>query len=237
MYTVQQFKNDVDFVFDIHRLQTGRVPFVVCKFNPYAFPDTRVNHYLVKSRTSSDYVFGEIDHPNISLLVGQSEHFCFKSSIDIRERYCYITVDQGWVEPGQALRQPGWHLDGLQGDEVATKVPGDIKFIWSDTLPTQFTDQGFDTNGLDVSKHNVFKWIEDRVDPSRVFCKDNNNLLAITSYHPHAAGIATERVYRRFVKVSYSYVPITSTRMTINPGIVYDYECHITKGEIPAHLV
>ena len=58
-------------------------------------------------------------------------------SVNTRERYVCVTVDQGMLKPGGTLPTAGFHTDGLQSDEYSVKMPGDFQTISSDAAPTQ----------------------------------------------------------------------------------------------------
>ena len=134
------------------------------------------------------------------------------------------------------LRAPGWHIDGLQGDEVPVKLPVDFQVIWSNAVPTEYTTGPFDIDGVSMSTHNIFDHIAKQIDESDVVAMESNLAYMHSAYLVHRAAVAKERVYRRFVRVNVTHVPVTSTNMTINPDMTYHYPIHSTTGAIPAHL-
>ena len=224
--------------FDLKFLEQSQYPSAVGFFDPdpVDFPkDCRVLHYQVKARNTSDLVLGELEW--LRSFISESYHRARLQGVDTDGRYTYVTVDQGLVEAGGTLRTAGWHIDGLQGDEVPVKVPGDCQFIWSDAVPTEFVTHPFSVDGIDVSKHNVFDRLAVQVRESRIRKFTPGFVMLHNSYLVHRAGVAEETTYRRFVRVSHSYVPVTSVKMTINPDMEYDFPVHTTSGEIPAHLM
>lgn len=233
---IAEFKAETESVFDLNNLEKERSPIDIGEFNFESFTDKRVNHYCIKSSESDEYVYGEIDSDEFRHFVQLVESRAVEMGFDIKTRYCFVTIDQGWVEPDHTLREPGWHLDGLQGDEAPDKKAADLQFIWSDRLPTTFTSQKFDVKGLDSSTYNVFKWIGKQIDPEQIVETQAFHVYAMNTYHAHKAMAAKEKVYRRFVRVSYTFIPVTSKRMTINPDMTYNYEYHRTTGEIPSYL-
>lgn len=233
---IAEFRAETETVFDLSHLEKGRSPFDVGEFKFESFTDKRVNHYCIKSSDSEEYTFGEIDSDEFRRFIRDVEARALEMGFDVKNRYCFVTIDQGWVEPDETLRDPGWHLDGLQGDEVPIKKASDLQFVWSDSLPTTFTAQKFDVKGLDPSVHNVFNWIGKQVNANEIVQTQPFHIYAMNSYHAHKATEAKERIYRRFIRVSYTFIPVTSKRMTVNPNMKYNYEIHQTTGEIPSYL-
>ncbi len=233
---VAEFRAETEKVFDLSNLEKERSPIDVGEFNFETFTDKRVNHYCIKSSEGDEYIYGEIDSDEFRSFIRLTESRALEMGFDIKNRYCFVTIDQGWVEPDHTLREPGWHLDGLQGDEVPEKKAVDLQFIWSDSLPTTFTSQKFDVGGLNPSIHNVFKWIGEQIDPKQIVETQPLHIYAMNTYHAHKATGAKEKIYRRFVRVSYTFIPVTSKRMTTNPEMKYNYEYHKSTGEIPSYL-
>ena len=233
---IKEFKNETENIFNLNNLEKGRLPLDVGEFEFESFTDKRVNHYCIKSSDSEEYVFGEIDSEEFRRFIGLIEAYVSKIGLDVKNRYCFVTIDQGLVELDHTLRDPDWHLDGMQGDEVLKKRPTDLQFIWSDSLPTTFTSQKFDVRGFDPSVHNIFKWIGKQIDPEQVIETQPFHIYAMNAYHAHKATEAKETIYRRFVRVSYTFVPITSKRMIVNPDMKYNYKIQQTTGEIPSYL-
>ncbi|MDB5254153.1 MAG: hypothetical protein JWL80_219 [Parcubacteria group bacterium] len=235
-YTIEQFKKEVNSIFNLDFLKLGRKPIDLGKYMFESFSNLRVNHYLIKSNDSEIYNFGEIDEKDIGDFVNFAKSKCSEMGIDLTNRYCFLTLDQGWVEPGTTLRADGWHIDGMQGDEIEVKKLADIELIWSDCLPTSFTSQAFDITDMNPSVHNIFNWLGKQIDESQIVIPDPFHLYAINSYHVHAATKAIEKTYRRFIRLAYTQTPVTSVKMTVNPQMSYNYSHHVTSGEIPAYL-
>lgn len=175
-YSTEEFKSEIQLVFNLKFLKKERCPIDIGEYKFSSFPETRVNHYLIRSNDSDEFNFGEIDNKEIKDFV----NFVFKNSLDLglnlKNRYCFLTIDQGWLEPHQTLRNDGWHLDGLQGDEVPVKKLADCEFIWSDCLSTTFANQEINTEGLDMSSHNVFNWIKNQIRETSIFPTQSNHI-------------------------------------------------------------
>ena len=236
MYSTEKFVEEVSSNFDLRFLSQSRIPIEAGSFLFNALPNVRLNHYMVKLNNSDEYQFGELDTSEVKEFIG----ICLKKlnelNLPVTDRYCYITLDQKWVEKDKTQRTPGWHIDGMQGDEVTKKVPGDITFLWCNVLPTKFTNQSFETTNLDPSTQNVFNYLSRQVSESSIISAEANKIYMVGPYHVHEASEATEKVYRIFLRVSYTNTPITSIKMTLNERIKYNYEYHTTSGKIPEHL-
>lgn len=236
MYSDDNYREEVSSVFDLNFLARERVPIEVGSFRFLHLPEGRLNHYMVKLNNSDDYVLGNLNNNEIKEFIGLCLDKLGQLMLSVSERYCYITLDQKWVEKDKTQRTPGWHIDGMQGDEVRVKVPGDITFLWCNTLPTKFANQSFEISNLDPSTQNVFKHLSAQVRESSVMSAQENKIYLVGPYHVHEASEAKEKVFRSFLRLSYTNTPITSTKMTLNPEIKYNYEYHTTSGNIPGYL-
>lgn len=156
---------------------------------------------------------------------------------DIDERYVYLTVDNKPVGLGESQRVGGWHLDGLQGDEVPEKLNNCFQFLWVSDVPTEFCKQSFDSNGLDVSKHNIFDSLGSQVEDKNCFTIKAKQTYLMHCYHLHRATQATKDTERLFLRLYISHCPVTRKGATINPLIEYPFTPHVASGEIPSHLL
>lgn len=232
------FKQEVNNIFNLKYLKYTREPIEVSSFMFDKFSNKRVNHYMIKSNIDNDFTFGEFKNDTeiikfIKICIDE----CIKLGIDWSNRWCYLTIDQLWVDAGKSQREFGWHIDGMQGDEVVKKVDADFQFIWADATPTKFCTKVFDIEGLDPSKHNVFNWLGRQTEEKYCYLLDKYKIYLMNPYHVHSATISDKVQYRRFIRLSFTKTPITSIKMTINPDIKYNYEIHKTSGNIPKHLI
>ncbi len=235
-YSTEQLKQEVESIFNLDYLKQERAPIDSGEYKFNSFPGMRANHYLIKSSDSSDYFFGDFKNTEIENFVKLVSNKLSELGLEDKGRYCFMTIDQGWVESGKTLRVEGWHLDGLQGDGVRVKKPADFEFLWFDCLPTLFATQKFDIDGLNLSTHNIFNWLGKRVDSTKILETKPFRIYGINPYHVHRANEAKGRIYRRFIRLAYTYIPVTSVRMTVNPEMKYNYDYHTTSGEIPDYL-
>jgi len=231
------FRVETQNIFNLDYLKFTREPIEVCDFDFKSFVKERVNHYMIKSNNSDEFIFGELGYSDeIKLFVKMCYDEAKEIGLDTRGRYCFITIDQKIVEPGKTQREFVWHIDGLQGEEVGDKKPADYQFIWADETPTKFCTQTFEVDDIDVKTHNVFKWVGHQVRDSNCYLLDKKKIYLMNSYHVHTATKTDKTIYRKFIRVSFTNTPITSIKMSVNPDISYNYDIHVTSGNIPTHL-
>lgn len=152
-------------------------------------------------------------------------------------RYTYLTIDTAPVKKGEYQRTPGWHVDGLQGDEVPIKQQSDTIFTWCDVLPFEYAAQTFPLPAyVNMSDYNIFEILGSLVQPEHIRQTEPKTLYCMDSYCVHRGVPASEDTDRTFVRLCYTDIPVTSTKMTLNPEMDYDYAIHTTSGEIPKHL-
>lgn len=232
------FKKETESTFDLSYLEFTREPIEVASFSFNQFTDKRVNHYMLKNNDESTFSFGDFEEDSeITKFVNLCVDECKRLNLDWQNRWCYLTIDQMLVEKGKSQREFGWHIDGMQGDEVAQKVPADFQFIWADATPTKFCTKTFNIEGLDPSKHNVFNWLGRQTEERFCYTLDKFKIYLMNAYHVHSATISDIVQYRRFVRLSFTNTPITSVKMTVNPAIKYNYQIHKTTGNIPKNLI
>jgi len=231
------FVKETQTPFNLKHLKFTREPVDVGSFNFGDLGDTRVNHYMVKTNNSSEFILGELEE------FGDIRHFidqCYSSAnemgLDPDNRYAYLTIDQMQVNAGKSQRESGWHIDGMQGTEVPEKKNADFQFIWADRTPTRFCTMTFNMEGVDEAVHNIFRWVGKQVDENLCYYLKANEIYLMNAYHVHTAVRTTKPVFRRFARLSFTNTPITSVRMTKNPAIEYNYQIGTTTGAIPSHL-
>lgn len=119
------------------------------------------------------------------------------------EFYCYMTVDQGLVPPGNLQREAPCHVDGFQGARWQPKLRINHTYTVSDCLPTAYYVQPFDLSALDMARHNAF-WEMNRqvaaTDSAHEWHADPWELTLMDAYTVHRgapAEVATRRVWVR----------------------------------------
>ncbi len=198
---------------------------------------SRVNHMLVKN-PHGHFVIPKCISAKVSELINR----CFENAkangiADVDSRYVYLTYDNADVEPGKTQREPGYHIDGMQGDEVPEKVNACFQYIWTSGLPTVFCNQAFDAGGLDPSVHNYFTSLSGQVDETKTFEIKSGSVYFMNPYMVHRGQVARVLTKRVFLRVYFSHLPITSAKATINPDIDYLFAAHSSTGNIPLSLI
>jgi len=231
------FVKETQTPFDLKHLRFTREPIELRSFNFGDLGDTRVNHFMVKTANSSEFILGGLEkYPEIKKFISECYDYANDMGLDTNNRYGYITIDQMEVKADKSQRETGWHIDGMQGTEVPYKKNVDFQFIWADQTPTKFCTMTFNMEGANEAKHNIFKWVGKQVDENLCYYLQANKVYLMNAYHVHTATKSSRLVFRKFVRLSFTNTPITSVRMTINPAMEYDYEIGTTTGAIPSHL-
>lgn len=238
--SVHKLREQVNREFDLSQLSTSNEPIWTHNFSlPVDFPrEQRVNHFMIKSPVSCM----ELDQFN-NTPIAEFVNLCLieakRLGLSIEDRYIYLTLDQGKVNKSQTLRDPGWHIDGLQGEEVPVKKLADFQFIWTNALPTVFAVKPFNIDGIDLSKHNVFTWVSRQIEEKEdtIISFPPGAVVLMNQYHVHRASEAHESLFRTFIRLSFTQTPVTSIKMTVNPSIQYNYKYHQTAGDIPKNLI
>ncbi len=142
------------------------------------------------------------------------------------EYYCYLTVDQGEVQPGRLQREAPCHVDGFQGARCTPKVRINHSYVVSDLVPTVYYEQPFDFSKLDESKHNFF-WEMNRqvalTDSAHSWSPQPCELSIMDAYTVHRGDLASERVYRTWVRLSFEVRIFDRLGNAHNPMFKYDW--------------
>ena len=231
-----------DRIFSVRNIDVfgNTMPQLVVNIKDIEMPtDYRVNHFLLKNNDDTEPSLSCIKHKDVSDFIHLCLEFALKNGLPIQDRYWYLTVDQGLVTSGHTLREMGWHIDGMQGKEVPHKKPGDFQFIWSNVLQTEFCKQIFDTTDLNPDIHNVFTFLGKQVDENNIYSFNDGDIVLMHCYHVHRSKVymGDTQVYRKFVRLSFTHTPITSTKLIINDDMKYNYTIHTTDGNIPTDLI
>jgi len=158
-----------------------------------------------------------------------------KINPDWQDYHCYLTINQGTIQPGKTQRNPGVHFDGMQGVRYTEKLKVCHQYLVSSALPTTFYVQPFDTSQLNPDTHNWFKAFESQVREENRFNPKPFELVLLTVYCPHAAKTAEKPTERTFVRVEFSLKQFNrlgnSTNPQLNTGWTYEAQ------PIPKHLI
>jgi hypothetical protein len=196
----------------------------------------RINNMLIKLK-GQPVQLPEGVSKGISDWVGSCLNVANDVCDDMEQRYAYLTIDNQPVMSGNSQRSEGWHLDGLQGDEVPNKFNNCFQFLWVSNTPTEFCQQSFEPSGLDVSKHNIFKAIGRQVRYENCFKIKSRHTYLMHCFHAHRATKSACDTDRLFLRLYISHCPVTSVRATLNARIKYPFKPHVTTGQVPEHLL
>lgn len=236
-YIGVQFRGEMHDPFSLHKLKRKHRPVALGSVVYKPKNAIRVNHLLIKLKHSDEIILPEGTDPEIFRFIEDCVESSKINNFPMYRRFMYLTVDNKFVKKGESQRTRGWHLDGLQGEEVPLKKPACYQYVWMNKLPFKFTTQDFIINGMDLSRHNIFDSLGAQVYPESVASVHTNQLYLMNPYLLHQAAIADEDIDDRlFMRLYVSELPITSVKMTINPKIEYPYEVHSTTGQIPDNL-
>lgn len=142
------------------------------------------------------------------------------------EYFCYLTVDQGWVQPDTLQREAPCHVDGFQGPRQSkTKI--NHTYVVSDEVPTTYYIQPFDLSHLDEARHNFF-WEMNKIvaedNSNRAWRPEKNEINLIDAYTVHRGSEATQRVYRTWIRLSFEVRVFDRLGNAHNPLFSYDWE-------------
>lgn len=142
------------------------------------------------------------------------------------EYYCYMTVDGGYVNPGDLQREASCHVDGFQGPRWNPKVRCNHTYTVSNVLPTVFYVQPFNFDELDDSKHNFFFEMNHQVqqtDSASAWQSQPFEITLMDCYTVHRGSEATERVFRYFIRLSFEVRIFDRLGNAHNPLFAYDW--------------
>ncbi|MBI5202951.1 MAG: hypothetical protein HY925_15275, partial [Elusimicrobia bacterium] len=148
--------------------------------------------------------------------------------------YAYLTVDQGWVKPGETHRKPGIHIDGVQGARYPVKLVPEHTYSASDALGTVFYDQSFDLRGLDPARQHVHAELERQALEENAVSAEDYGIYFWDSYSVHRADVARAPMLRKFVRVEFSRKIYDSIGDTRSP--LFEYRWTPVSRPIPAEL-
>lgn len=236
-YIGEQFRTELQRPFTLHTLRKGRSPIQLNAVKYQPIETQRLNHFMVKLKHSDEIILPDNMDDEIKRFVHDCVALAKMNGLPWRNRFMYLTLDNKFVAKGKTQRTPGWHLDGLQGNEVPVKVPACYEFIWVNKLPFEYSIQDFEIYGLNLNEHNIFDSLGEQVYPESIRQTKENTLYLINPYLLHRAVPAEEDLADRlFLRLYISELPITSTKMSINEDIEYPYPTHSTSGNIPTNL-
>jgi hypothetical protein len=140
-------------------------------------------------------------------------------------RFLYLTVDRRFVEPGRTHRNGGWHFDGMQGARFVRKLPACHQYVVSDGLTTEFTDCRTDASGLDDLRHDFFSALGAQVPfDLPTFRPRPLEVVCMSAYQLHRSPVASEPIWRTFVRLDVSCKMQDRIGNTVNPSLPAPWE-------------
>lgn len=233
----EQFRVEVSRSFSLLTLRKGRKPIEMMKFSLDRPDLRRINNFMVKLKNSMVVQTPDWLAPELSAFIETCMASAHENGLPVRNRYAYLTVDTKSLEAGQTLRNPGWHLDGLQGAEVPFKLPACYEFIMTSGIPLEYTSQGFEVGNLNFFEHNIFDSLGKQVFDDSVAMTECGTVYLMNAYQMYRAVPAETQTTGLYLRLHFSELPITSKTMTINEAIQYPYAVHSSEGKIPQGLV
>ena len=155
-----------------------------------------------------------------------------------KDHYVYITVDQGFVEPHNSQRRPGFHADSyLKIDTTKSSflpILVDHVYIAYDSCPTIFAEGPFDikNNAYPEDVMTVLKYFEKTAINTNKYFYPDYTLLRVDPYCVHDAGIneLDETIFRTFVKISFSKNKYAHLGNAHNNLFIYEWPLTLRKN-------
>lgn len=155
---------------------------------------------------------------------------------DIDNYYCYLTIDRRLVTKNSHTRKEGIHVDGFQGSRLEQLYKADHSYIIHSNTPTLFYNQSFKVhNNWDKSCHNYFKGFEEQKIIANQLSFENHTILFIDAYTLHEAAIATEDIYRTFLRLSFTQREFDRLGNAHNP--MFNYQWNMIPRDIQCELI
>lgn len=154
--------------------------------------------------------------------VAQYEH---AMNENIKDYFCYITIDQKLVPKDVDTRKGGIHVDGFQGARIEKPLPVDHSYIIYDKFPTLFYNQEFNVEPhWDKTCHNYFEGFQEQALSSNQVSYSPYEILLINAYCLHEAPKAPQEEYRTFFRMSYTVRKFDRLGNAHNPMFDYSWE-------------
>lgn len=131
----------------------------------------------------------------------------------IKRKFCYITIRHGFI---MSALDDEWHVDGF-----STKIPHlpEQNYVWASTQPTEFISRPFTVpDDFDPRVHNLHHYIQDYVATNApvVQLKPRRTYI-LDPYVIHRRPHIPEKLWRTFVRVSFTDIEINDRNNHVNP--------------------
>lgn len=142
------------------------------------------------------------------------------------EYYCYLTADQGFVEPNTLQREAPCHVDGFQGARWNPKTKINHTYTIGDSVPTTYYVQPFDLRHLDEAKHNFF-WemnnIVAKTKSAHARPTKAGEISLMDAFCVHRGSEAPVRTFRTWLRLSFEVRVFDRRGNAHNPLFKYDW--------------
>lgn len=234
-----QFAKDLDTTWSLQKFKFKRDPQFIA---PIAMKDVfsrpnglRILDLPIKMKGSNEYRVPEelAQFAEVIQKVIDHEH-AMMSEEKLEKYYAYVTIDQGWVDPGTTQRKPGCHVDGFQGSRIHDKTSINHSYVVSDSTPTVFYSQSFDFDHLSDETHDFFKEMDRLADDSFAIRPEPYQVALMDAYTVHRADVVSQAGYRTFLRISYDVKEFDRLGNTVNPH--FDYEWNMVARDVHSTL-
>lgn len=222
---------DLNTVWDINKFLIARKPVTICKLNEKQLKEfskpgvARTLDMPVKFPGSAFRVPNSLKQfREVIEIVAAYEALVNKDCYD--EYYCYMTVDQGFVDPDTLQREAPCHVDGFQGARWNPKTKINHTYVIGDSVPTTYYVQPFDLRHLDESRHNFF-WemnnIVAKTKSAHAYQPEAGELSLMDAYCVHRGTEAQVLTFRTWLRLSFEVRVFDRLGNAHNPLFHYDW--------------
>ena len=212
---------DVNRVWDLSQFQTIRRPVVMGRFDfLYRYP--RILDLPIKMLDSEYRIPEEVR--GMRGFIQQAINFEHSLNPRVDSYYCYLTIDQGWVEPGQTQRRAGCHVDGFQGARINPKGMINRSYLTSNCLTSVFYPHAFQTQHLREDRDNFFLDFDRQAREDLAWRPQAGEIVLADAYCVHRCDVAIKKVWRTFARVSFDVREFDRLGNTHNPMFKYQWE-------------
>jgi hypothetical protein len=142
------------------------------------------------------------------------------------EYYAYLTVDQGWVDHDELLREAPCHVDGFQGARWQPKQRCNHSYTVANCIPTVYYDQPFDFAGIDAAQYDFFWEMNCQVaatNSAHAWRPADWEITLMDGYTVHRGDEASMPAFRTFVRLSFETRIFDRLGNAHNPLFRYDW--------------
>lgn len=222
---------DLNTVWDIKKFLVPRKPVSICKLGEAQLKEFSTPGALRTLDMPIKFPGSPFRIPNslkqfrhVIETVAAYEALVNKACYD--EYYCYMTVDQGYVEPDTLQREAPCHVDGFQGARWNPKTKINHTYTIGDCVPTTYYVQPFELRHLDETKHNFF-WemnnIVAKTKSAHAYQPAAGELTLMDAYCVHRGTEAPARTFRTWLRLSFEVRIFDRPGNAHNPLFQYDW--------------